>query len=53
MSADLAAYTADPSGLDSLDRQSVVALLERGKDWLTMAVQRETDELELVRDGAA
>lgn len=43
MSADLAAYTADPAGLDSLDRQSVVALLERGKTWLTMAVQRDTE----------
>lgn len=48
MSADLAAYTAGPSELDRLDRQSVVALLERGKTWLTMAVQRDAEVGDLV-----
>lgn len=43
MSADLAVYASDPSGLDGLDRQSVVALLERGKEWLTLAVQRDAE----------
>jgi hypothetical protein len=43
MSADLAAYTASDSSLDRLDRESVVALLERGKTWLTMAVERDTE----------
>jgi hypothetical protein len=42
VSADLAAYTASDSSLDRLDRESVVALLERGKTWLTMAVERDT-----------
>lgn len=43
MSADLAAYTASDSTLDRLDRQAVVALLERGKTWLTMAIERDTE----------
>lgn len=43
MSADLSVYTASDSALDQLDRQSVVALLERGKTWLTMAVERDTE----------
>lgn len=43
MSADLSVYTASESALDQLDRQSVVALLERGKTWLTMAVQRDAE----------
>lgn len=47
MSADLAAYTASDSTLDRLDRQAVVALLERGKTWLTMAVERDTEIGEL------
>ena len=48
MSADLAVYATDPSGLDRLDRQSVVALLERGKTWLTMAVERDAEVGDLV-----
>ncbi len=48
MSADLAAYTADPAGLESLDRQSVVAIMERAKTWLDMAVERDTEIGDLV-----
>lgn len=43
MSADLSVYTASESALDQLDRQSVVALLERGKTWLTMALDRDAE----------
>lgn len=48
MSADLAAYTADPAGLDRLDEGAVTALLERGKSWLDMAVARGVEVNELV-----
>ncbi len=48
MSADLAAYTADPAGLESLDRQSVVAIMERAKNWLDMAVERDIEIGDLV-----
>lgn len=43
MSADLAAYTADDSSLQRLTRQSVIELLERGKSWIDLAVQRDTE----------
>lgn len=48
MSADLAVYTASESALDRLDRHAVVALLERGKTWLDMAVARDTEIGEFV-----
>lgn len=43
MSADLAAYTATDSSLERLTRQSVIELLERGKSWIDLAVQRDTE----------
>lgn len=48
MSTDLAVMVADEAALDRLDRESVVALLERGKSWLQLAVERDAEVSEFV-----
>lgn len=48
MSTDLAVIVADEAALDRLDRESVVALLERGKSWLQLAVERDAEVGEFV-----
>lgn len=48
MSTDLAVTGSDEAALDRLDHESVVALLERGKSWLQLAVERDAKVGEFV-----